>query len=466
MGAYTDTAVRSPAHKRKPRVATLTMLVLALGWVGCSDGIDGGDEDAILISLIPEARMNSSAELAAGIRSLELLLHTEVGFDGLAGAAAGDFTVVDPDQDGISDLLAVLSISDPNNLPTIRVLPGQNADKETGVRVRGLDRDGVVIAYGGIAPRTLFSSGETVTVAVPFNLARAYRRPGVVAVVPHLLPTQVQLAALALHVTKPLAAEALAKNAQVLLVVSPEGTEETVPVAGQWLAPVLCPAGTQMWAFFPDECHQFDTGIDGIMLVLDPELVDTTGMGLRDREGNPGFTLRIESPVLQSFGPCAPETSCENDGNLGFQADLICDPESGLLGPARCALQPGTMADNVCEELWDRFFWIEAADDADCQNYRLDSYQAGSSCVVQDPWPCKSNFQCDSINHTCNRNTGQCFPPPCLEGICADDEQACVAGTGCLPRIGQCREDCRQMGSCAEFSEQCVDVGGAVWQCQ
>jgi len=466
----------SRSHRGRPGAAELLIHLLA-PWLGllvlsgaCGESASENSGAATSrwakVIFTPDAARNSEEQVSEVVRSIELLLDSPTGFDNLetASTSALDFKIQDPDKDNAQELLARLSPVGPEQLPVLRMDPGSQGDRPIALRARGLDEQQQVVAYGESSAQPLFSGDEITYLSVPFNLAPSRLAPELLAVNPHSLPSGVVLGSIAIQVSKPLSGTSLDGHARVTLLSAPTGSpQQESPVEGTWTGPLSCPNGLEMWRFTPTSCLDVGLLSAAIRLSLDAEVSDLAGQPLRADSGG-GVSWTSNFTALRAFGPCAGYNCGIGGGILLYRSDLRCDNATGRLEAASCTVPIG---EKTCGQGVFRFDWVNAKDDAGCQAYREDTYQALGSCVLANPWPCTSNGRCEGIGpKRCDVATNQCVPASCDDGICGDPSLVCVPGKGCLPRMGTCREDCSAAGGCPEFSQTCQQSESGLFVCQ
>ncbi len=459
---------RSGAPELLPLLAPcLGLLVLA---TACGNSASSGSDSTASgwakVIFSPDAGRNSEEQVAAVVRSIELLLDSPTGFDnlGTASTSALDFEIQNPDKDDAQELLARLSSVGPERLPVLRMDPGSQGDRPIALRARGLDGQQQIVAYGESPAQPLFSGDEVTYQSVPFNLAPSRLPPELLAVTPQSLPSGIVLGSIAIQVSKPLSGPSLDGHTQITLITAPVGApQQETPIAGTWTGPLRCPNGLEMWRFTPTSCLEVGLLSAAIRLSLDAAVTDLAGQPLRT-DSAASITWTSNFTELRGFGPCAGYNCGIGGGILLYRSDLRCDSATGRLEAASCTVPLG---EKTCGQGIFRFDWVSAKDDAGCQTFREDSYQAQGSCVIANPWPCTSNGRCEGIGlKRCDTVTSQCVPASCDDGICTDPSQVCVPGKGCLPRMGTCREDCSVAGGCPEFSQTCQQSASGLFVCQ
>jgi hypothetical protein len=416
-----------------------TILILLSGLFPYGCGESEQDADAI-IKLVADPALNSEQEVAGQLATIEMLFDAQEGFERINenNPKADGFAASDVDGDGEAELLLTMSVRGRNSLPKVGLDAGSNRETPIAVRVRGLDPDGEVAALGGIDPRVLFSAAGRNEVEVPFNLSRAHLPHQIVAVAPLSVPRGGVLKSIAFFASRPLDDSSLLESVSVkVLSTGGDGEEE---VTGTTTGTGMCPFGTWMYIFTPADCHLSNHWLTGVKLDV----------------GGVSATISIDQ--VKEFGPCAPETNCEEIGIASAEdTDVTCDRLTGLFEPAPCSVAPAGCRGAA---VFDR---VRAADTPECQAYRADTIQHDGECVVTAPWPCSGPDACINVGTgTCGGN-GQCVPDPCTD-TCTPESLACVPTQGCLPKMGGCAQDCQAYGACPEFDQECVlgESGGHV----
>lgn len=145
----------------------LAILGAALGAAGCAEA-----ETTLLVELVPNPEVNTSADVAAHVNSLVVIVDAEGGFAGLdvgEGEAWGPYTATDVDGDGDLELELVR----PGSLEPFALERGSQGDRVITVSARGLDTSRQVAALGAQSAR--FEPDRQATLEVPFNLLPAFR---------------------------------------------------------------------------------------------------------------------------------------------------------------------------------------------------------------------------------------------------------------------------------------------------
>ena len=153
-------------------------LLAVLGLVSCAR-----DETGLVVRLVPNPEVNTTAQLRAVVDRLDVVLAAEGGFESLdaeEGDSLGPYLVTDFDGDGVLDL--VLSRPGSVALEPFALTPGRQGDRTLRVTARGLDSTGSLVALGGGAGA--FRAGEQTAVELPFNIVPDRRPLRVVAVMP------------------------------------------------------------------------------------------------------------------------------------------------------------------------------------------------------------------------------------------------------------------------------------------
>jgi hypothetical protein len=435
------------------RLMFITLTLMAC--VGC------GKDSGCLVILTTDTSTSTETDLAQRLALIEMLFDATDGFSGInkEQPQAEGFNADDYDGDGEIELLLTMNVAGRRTLPIVRLDPGQNSNKEISIRVRGLDAENNVVAFGGISPQTLFVDNELHVVTVPIHLSRAQQVPRIVALSPNALPYGSELGAIAFYSSKLLKPDTLAGNVSVKLTRSGPGADLTVE--GTVGNPRSCPFQTQMWTFVPSQCYEESGGhrFTSIQLTIGPQVTDLEDNPLQDADGNPGVTTTIETSQLRYFGPCASRDACDVAGfDSSSQIDIACNTQTGYFEPAACTLVP-----SACRDKKDAFDWLQAADDAGCLAYRENTFNYIGGCIVSDPWPCTQQSACFSIGDG-NCTAGQCTPTTCT-GPCTDQNLTCVLNQGCLPGLGGCAENCLLSGGCPELNQECVQAANDVGVC-
>jgi len=419
---------------------------------GC--GQDG--QMGAIITFSIEEDVNTEQELLDKTATLEVLFDAQGGFNSV-GSAEG-FLPMDPDGDGQEELLWQIDMHSRDALPTLRLDPGSNTNKEISIRVRSLDENQQVVAYGGKDADTLFVSSEIKTISVPINLSRSQLPPRIVAVTPETLPKG-YLESIAFFSSKPLLQDSLKDRVHVFIL------NQDQEVAGQLQEPVHCPFGTQMWVFKPTECKTelaVPPSIPGIRLEIDAGVTDLQGMELVDENDEPGYHIsKPSNDLTMGFGDCTIPGIIEDQAScdriiigINNSTDLICNPVNGRLIPAQCSISPDT-----CKGWRMVYDWVQAVDNSQCQSYRNDTFYYQDQCVIENPWICRNRnggpLVCQGIGiETCVSD--RCVPSECQDSVCADNLLICTADNKCLPRLGGCTDDCMAFGGCPEFQQECI----------
>jgi hypothetical protein len=414
--------VRRAQHRIHP---VLAGLVLAAIIAACGGG--GGDETGVIIHLTADTRINTEQELIEAISAIEIMFDATGGFNGIdpGETRVGEFAVADYDGDGDRELLLVIDMGGLDHLPKGRLKPGSNLEKEIGVKARGLDGQGAVVAVGRLDPKILFEPGKLTEEWISLGFLSSKFPPRIVAVTPNDLPAGC-LEAVAFYASRPLDPASLQGRVHVF-----EKGRESVEFPGRLTGPVSCPFGTEMWTYGPVGCHMpSDTPpFTGIGLRLDPGVTDTGGVPIQDEAGEPGFRKIIDSTLLVQFGNCDLPAPCDWAEPIQPETiDIICDSDTERFRPAPCSI-----VFDGCEGSDHGYAWVPAATDGECQAFRPDTLHADGICVV--------NSSSDS----------------CGGGSCGDDTLACVSGE-CMPMLGGCAEDCREFGGCPGFDQSCVAI--------
>ncbi len=397
----------------------------------------------------------SEQEIMALVEKLQILLDSPDGFAGLDPERpfAEGFELRDPDGDGQNELWLQIDQGLTEVFPRLGFAPGHNQDAQIAVRVLGLDAQGLVVAYGGTEPQQIFVVGKQTKIVVPLLLAREFRPPHVVAVLPQeALPVAADLGAIAFVVSKPLRPASVDETNVRLVAISAQGDETVVP--GRLLGPHTCPFGTEMWQIWSDQCVEAAS----LRLELTAGIQDPEGRALA---GTQIQALQFTIPFSFSLGPCNSLIKCTTSqliavDNITWQ----CDSDSGLVIPAPCAISVR------CEDEGDTFAWLDtAADDLACRLYRSDSYHYQGNCIIEDPWPCRLGYNDCPAGSRCELPDYFCSPVPCSDQ-CSDPDLLCTEEGDCLPRLGGCQDDCTAYGACPGFDQECVPLDGGGKACR
>jgi hypothetical protein len=412
-----------------------------------------------LITLQPDPDLNTAAEVANQLATLEIMLDAVGGFEAVGDqqTSAGDFRAEDIDSDSEAELLAEIDVSGMGDLPKIWLSSSRNAGKDIAVRLRGLDPQDQLTAYGGKSPGRLIADDKMLDVTVPFNLVRGLRKPTVVAVTPLALPAGTYLGSIGFYLSTPLDQSSLPGHVRLRLA-SDSAAEVDVP--GTLTGPRTCPFGTEMWTFTPSQCHRLGSGACNMRLVIDPQVTDSQGRQIQGPDGTPGFDKTITCTGLDGLGDCPPAKDCTG-ADIGPQSDIVCDRQTGLVHAAACSVGMGG-----CESLRDSYDWLLFDDLDTCQSYRPDSLMADGLCIAANPWPCQRDQDCQGIGPgVCDPVSEHCTPESCQDQ-CSGDVSHCVTDQGCLPRLGGCTDDCDVFGSCPELSQTCTLLENGMRVCR
>ena len=419
---------------RRSFLAILGLLVLTFQSWNC------GQAGGVLLVLTADGAWNSDKQVANVLSQIEVLFDAQGGF-----TAGGDGQLIDVDGDGEDELLVILNVSGRDVLPSLRLEAGHSAQQAIAVRVRGLDAEGQLVAYGGVPAQQLFDGMEQL--AVPLDLRRSQVPAFVTAVSPVAVPAGGSLAAVAFFVSRPLQAESLSGRAHVSLAGRGE-------LLGDWSSRDDCPDGAQMWIFSPAICLEPLGSPAVIDLRLDAGLLDLQGQPVE------AFSAQLDLELAE-FGACQPLTGCSEIDAGVPRPDLRCHVPSGLFEPAPCSNAPGSC-------LGDRnaFGMVSAPDSLACEAYRPGSVAVDGGCVIMDAWPCLRQSDCRSIGiFSCDFGAGLCVPDACLDS-CPAAGQICVPDWGCQPGLGACLEPCAVYGSCPDFSQGCNSGDDGLWSCR
>lgn len=417
------------------RICALAAGLLVTAWTiaGC------GQSEGVLLVLSADGTWNSEQQVAESLARIELLFDADGGF--LAGA---DGQLVDPDGDGQDELLVSLAVSGRRTLPSVRVRADRSAGQAMAVRVRGLDEQDRVVAYGGVPAQALFAGAGQIS--VPLDLRRSQRPAFVLALSPNSVPAGSSLGALALFASRPLQADSLRAAAQVLL----DGT----PVTGRWAQRDGCPDGAQMWTFSPDSCLAAAGGTARIQVSLADGVLDEAG------EAVAAFSQTLDLELVE-FGACQPLTGCSAFSSGVARPDLRCDLASGLFTPAACTNAPGS-----CLGERNAYGIVAVTDPQACPLYRPGAEEVGGQCVIMDAWPCVRQSDCRDVGvFECDPVSDTCRPDSCLDS-CPTPGQVCVPDWGCQPGLGACLEPCAAYGGCPDFSQTCRLGDDGLWACR
>jgi hypothetical protein len=386
--------------------------------VGCGEDPQQ-DGTGVLIDFLV-ANTTSSTDLATQIDTLEILLDSADGFNGVGEGAIDGFEAADYDADGTLELLLSIDLVNQNELPVIRLDPGSNLEKQIAIKVRGLNQSLAVVALGGKPAEQIFPSSGLETIWVPLELTRDFRAPSIVNVSPSSNSGGIggiSYESIAFYSSKSLAPESLTGNVHLSI-------GDDSDITGQLEGPRSCPFGAEMWVFTPQGCHRsFMDGLS-VRLVLDAGITDLAGNGLQDSNGTPGFSKTIQLTGFVEMGDCT-ELWLDCARMEVVSVDMYCDLISGQMRPADCTVPLGG-----CEQAGDSFDWVQAGSNAECRAFRGDTVLQDGFCVV------------DSIDF------GSCTNNSC------SDSQVCMQSR-CHPRIGGCVDDCQQTGACPEYIQSC-----------
>ncbi len=419
------------------------LLTFSLCFAGC------GDPKGIVLVPSPDAAWNTERQVAVRLSKIQLLLDGAGGFD--ASHTVDGAELVDADGDGELEVLLTMDVAGRSDLPWIRIEPGQAPERPLSVRLRGLDGESRVLAYGGIEAQPLFAGHDRLN--IPFDLSRSALAPFVTAVSPGGAPSGSSLAALAFFASKPLDSGSMEGRAHVSL----DGVGE---LAGSWNVRDGCPDGAQMWVFHPSGCWPASGASMALHLQLDQGVLDLDGQVLVDDEGQAGFSANLNLAILE-FGACQPVVECSALEPASHRVDLRCDTGSGLLEPADCSNASGS-----CLGLRSLFGVVAGEDTAACEAYRSGAVAVEGACVIMDAWPCLRQSDCRGFGtFVCDSGPGLCVPDACL-GTCPVTGQICVPDWGCQPGLGACLESCAAYGSCAEFTQTCALRADGLWSCR
>jgi hypothetical protein len=144
----------------------LAVLGAALAAGGCAD-----DDTTLVVELVPNPEVNTSADVAARVNRLEFVLDAEGGFAGDVAQGESWYTATDVDDDG--DLELTFERRGSVALQPFVLEQGSQGDRVIDVSARGKNTDGQLAALGGSAAR--FEPARQASLEVPFNLLPAFR---------------------------------------------------------------------------------------------------------------------------------------------------------------------------------------------------------------------------------------------------------------------------------------------------
>lgn len=141
-------------------------------------------ETTLLIELVPNPEVNTRADVAEHINSLEVVFDAQGGFASLNaddGDSWGAFSVVDFDSDGVLELLLIRPGR--TALEVFAISQGSQDDRVINITARGMStEEDAVTALG--ATSSAFQADHETQVEVPFNLVPEYRPLRVLSMVP------------------------------------------------------------------------------------------------------------------------------------------------------------------------------------------------------------------------------------------------------------------------------------------
>lgn len=156
-----------------------TFASLAFFVSSCSES-----ETTLLIELVPNPEVNTRADVAEHINSLEVVFDAQGGFASLNaddGGTWGSFSVVDFDSDGVMELL--LTRPGRTALDIFAISQGSQDERVINITARGMgDAEDALTALG--ATSSAFQTDRATQVEVPFNLVPEYRPLRVLSMVP------------------------------------------------------------------------------------------------------------------------------------------------------------------------------------------------------------------------------------------------------------------------------------------